>query len=87
MVDEEVIAEMIQHKGVGRWTAEMFLIFSLGRPDVFSAGDGGLKSALMKIYKPKTLESKHLSKITDKWKPYRSAASLYLWASLDNQPK
>ncbi len=87
LADEEVITELIQHKGIGRWTAEMFLIFSLGRPDVFSIGDGGLKSALTKIYKPKNLEPKTLERITDKWKPFRSIASLYLWASLDNEPK
>lgn len=87
MDDEQVIAELVQHKGIGRWTAEMFLIFSLGRPDVFSTGDGGLRSAVVKIYKPKSYEAKHVNRITDKWKPYRSLASLYLWASLDNQPK
>jgi DNA-3-methyladenine glycosylase II len=83
LADEEVITELIRHKGVGRWTAEMFLIFSLGRPDVFSHGDGGLKNAIIKIYKPKSARDVH--KITEKWRPYRSIASLYLWASLDNQ--
>jgi len=81
--DEQAIQELIKHKGVGRWTAEMFLIFSLGRQDVFSHGDGGLKNAIMKIYKPKS--AKDLERITAKWKPYRSAASIYLWASLDNK--
>jgi DNA-3-methyladenine glycosylase II len=85
--EEEAIMELIQHKGIGRWTAEMFLIFSLGRLDVFSAGDAGLRNAVLKIYKPKNLEPKTLQRITDKWKPYRSIASLYLWASLDNEPK
>lgn len=87
MTDEEVVAELIQHKGIGRWTAEMFLIFSLGRMDVFSTGDWGLKNALKKVYKPKNMDAKYLQRITDKWKPYRSIASLYLWASLDNKLK
>jgi DNA-3-methyladenine glycosylase II len=85
MSDEQVIEELIAHKGIGRWTAEMFLIFSLGRPDVFSLGDWGLRSAVMKIYKPKNSDPKTILKITEKWKPYRSTASLYLWASLDNK--
>jgi DNA-3-methyladenine glycosylase II len=87
MDNEQVIEELIQHKGVGRWTAEMFLIFSLGRLDVFSLGDGGLKSAILKIYKPKNSNPKTLLRIAEKWKPYRSIASLYLWASLDNKPE
>ena len=87
MDDEQVIRELSKHKGVGRWTAEMFLIFSLGRPDVFSLGDGGLKNAMIKIYKLKNPSPKKLLQIAERWKPYRSLASLYLWTSLDNQPK
>jgi len=84
MTDEEVIVELVQHDGIGKWTAEMFLIFSLGRQDVFSLGDLGLKTAIMRIYKPRNAESKTLLRIAEKWRPYRSIASLYLWASLDN---
>lgn len=85
--DEQVIEELVKHKGVGRWTAEMFLIFTLGRPDVFSVGDWGLRNAVIKIYKPKNAETNTILRISEKWKPYRSTACLYLWASLDNIPK
>ena len=84
--NEAVIERLTTVKGIGRWTAEMFLIFSLARPDVFSFGDGGLKSAMDKLYGG-MLSRKRIEEITDKWKPYRSYASLYLWASLDNKEK
>jgi DNA-3-methyladenine glycosylase II len=84
--DEEVIEHLMGVKGIGRWTAEMFLIFSLKRDDVFSYGDLGLRNALQKIYKmkkPPTLAQ--AEKITARWKPYRSLGARYLWASLDNR--
>lgn len=87
MEDEQVIEELVKHKGVGRWTAEMFLIFTLGRPDVFSLGDWGLRNAIIRIHKPKNTDPGTILKISEKWKPYRSTACLYLWASLDNAPK
>lgn len=87
MDDEQIIAQLTRHHGIGRWTAEMFLIFSLGRPDVFSLGDWGLRSAIVKIYKPKNTNPKTILALAEKWRPYRSAACLYLWASLDNMPK
>lgn len=84
MPDETVIEHLTQIKGVGRWTAEMFLIFTLGRPDVFSVGDYGLRKALTKTY---GLDIKipptELLKITDHWKPHRSLASRILWKSLE----
>jgi DNA-3-methyladenine glycosylase II len=84
--DEEVMRELVAVKGIGKWTAEMFLIFSLRRPDVFSAGDMGLQNAIKKIYKLKKHPTpKQLEKISIKWKPYRSLACMYLWASLDNK--
>lgn len=86
LADEEIIALLTQIKGIGKWTAEMFLIFSLGREDVFSYGDLGLRAAMKTIYKlrkmPSVLRAKQIS---DKWKPYRSHASMYLWQSLDNE--
>jgi len=86
MSDEEVIEHLTSVKGIGRWTAEMFLIFSLGRDDVFSYGDLGLRNALQKIYKMKKAPTPaQAEKITVKWKPYRSLGSRYLWASLDNK--
>jgi DNA-3-methyladenine glycosylase II len=81
--DEEVIEELIKVKGIGRWTAEMFLIFSLGREDVFSKGDLGLVNAVKKLYKiseKPTLEE--LEKISARWSPHRSLASRILWKSL-----
>jgi DNA-3-methyladenine glycosylase II len=81
--DEEVIQELVAVKGIGRWTAEMFLIFSLGRPDVFSPGDLGLRNAIKKLYgMRKDPTAKQLERLSKKWAPYRSLASRYLWASL-----
>lgn len=84
--DEEVIDHLMKVKGIGRWTAEMFLIFSLGRDDVFSYGDLGLRNAMKKIYKMKGVPTPaQAEKITARWKPYRSLGSRYLWASLKNK--
>lgn len=82
LTDEEVIKELTKIKGIGNWTAEMFLIFSLKRPDVFSFSDVGLLNAIKKIY-GKDLEKKEIQTITDNWKPYRSYAAMYLWKSLE----
>lgn len=84
--EEEIIEELIKVKGIGRWTAEMFLMFALGRPDVFSYGDYGLKSALRNLYKLDDLPSKEqAAEITDKWRPYRTIGSLALWKSLEKK--
>lgn len=80
--DEEVIAELIKIKGVGRWTAEMFLIFSLGRPDVFSFGDLGLKRAMQKLYKMSSFSVEQAMPVVSRWSPYRSFASRILWKAL-----
>jgi DNA-3-methyladenine glycosylase II len=86
MSDEEVIEHLVSVKGIGRWTAEMFLIFSLQRDDIFSYGDLGLRNALQRIYKMKKGPTPaQAEKITAKWKPYRSLGSRYLWASIDNK--
>lgn len=83
--DEAVIAALTTIKGIGRWTAEMFLIFSLGREDVFSFGDAGLMRAMKKLYGRKNRLSKNrIIRITRKWSPYRSYACLLLWKSLEN---
>lgn len=84
--DEEVIAQLTIVKGIGRWTAEMFLIFSLARPDVFSFGDGGLYNAMAKLYGGMLTRTKQ-EEIVGQWKPYLTYASLLLWESLDNQSK
>lgn len=82
--DEEVIAELTMVKGIGRWTAEMFLIFSLGRQDVLPVGDLGLKKGIQRLYSMKELPQKEqMEKIAEKWRPYRSVATWYLWRSLN----
>jgi DNA-3-methyladenine glycosylase II len=82
--DEQVIAELTLIKGIGRWTAEMFLIFSLGRQDVLPVGDLGLKKGIQRLYSMKELpEKEQMEKIAEKWRPYRSVATWYLWRSLN----
>ncbi len=84
--NEEVIIELTKVKGIGRWTAEMFLMFNLQREDVFSHGDLGLRNAIIKLYKFKSPPSeKQIEKIVSKWSPHRTVASRYLWKSLDNE--
>jgi DNA-3-methyladenine glycosylase II len=90
MSDEEVVELLTQIKGVGRWTVEMLLMFTLGREDVFSADDFGIQSAMMKLYKLDNSDKKELRekmlKISRKWAPYRTYACLYLWRWKDNVP-
>lgn len=86
--NEDIIYELTQIKGIGRWTAEMFMIFSLGKLDIFSVSDAGLRRSIKINYKLQELPSQAEMKIiSETWKPYRSIASLYLWASLDNNPQ
>jgi DNA-3-methyladenine glycosylase II len=85
--DESVIAALTQVKGIGRWTAEMFLMFRLHRPDVLPVGDLGIVKAVQRAYRlRKAPDPKRLVKIGEPWRPYRSVACWYLWASLDNTP-
>lgn len=87
MSDEEVIASLTRVKGIGRWTAEMFLIFRLLRPDVLPVGDLGIVTAVKKAYAlRKTPTPERLRRIGEVWRPYRSVACWYLWRSLDNEP-
>lgn len=82
--DEEVIAELTRVKGIGRWTAEMFLIFSLGRLDVFPFDDLGIRSAITRQYKLEAQPDKPTAaSISEPWAPYRTIASWYLWRSLE----
>ena len=84
--DDEIIAQITAIKGLGNWTAEMFLIFSLARGDVYSLGDGGLSRSVNILYgRGKLLGKEEIKKISEKWKPYRSLACLYLWKSLHNR--
>jgi DNA-3-methyladenine glycosylase II len=86
LTDEEVIMELTKVKGIGRWTAEMFLMSALARPDIFSFGDLGLQTAIKRAYGFKTLPSKRtMMRISKKWSPYRTHAARVLWASLDNE--
>lgn len=84
LTDEEIIKELITVKGIGRWTAEMFLMFSLARQDVFPLDDLGINKAMEKITKKKMLINQMLN-FSEKWKPYRTVASWYLWRSLENR--
>ena len=85
--DDAVIEALTQVKGIGRWTAEMFLMFRLHRPDVLPVGDLGIVKAIQKHYRlRKTPSVDRLTEIGDAWRPYRSVACWYLWASLGNPP-
>lgn len=83
--DEEVINELVDVKGIGRWTAEMFLIFTLARPDIFPVDDLGIKKGFEKVTKRKWNKVGSAQFAEKHWKPYRSVASWYLWRSLDNR--
>jgi DNA-3-methyladenine glycosylase II len=81
--DDEVMRQLIAVKGIGRWTAEIFLMFRLGRPDIFPADDLGLMNAVQRTYGlRKRPDAKRLRKMCETWKPYRSVAAWYLWQSL-----
>jgi len=85
--DEVLIAELIQVKGIGRWTAEMFLMFYLARPDVLPLGDLGLQRAMRLHYnRGRALSLPRMQKIGAAWAPWRSVATWYLWRSLDPIP-
>jgi DNA-3-methyladenine glycosylase II len=84
MTDEEVIEHLTQVKGIGVWTAHMFLMFSLRRPNVLPTGDYGVQVAIRKHYKKRKLpKPKDMEKIARAWEPYRSVACWYMWRSLD----
>jgi 3-methyladenine DNA glycosylase/8-oxoguanine DNA glycosylase len=82
--DEDIIEHLTQVKGVGVWTAQMFLIFSLQRENVLPTGDYGVRAAMMKHYRKRKLpKPETMEKIAKSWQPYRSIACWYLWRSLD----
>jgi DNA-3-methyladenine glycosylase II len=84
MTDDEIIEHLTMVKGIGRWTAEMFLMFNLGRPDVMPADDLGVQNAVRRHYRMRQRPSrKRLLKHAERWRPYRTAAAWYLWRSLD----
>lgn len=85
--DEEVIRELVAVKGIGRWTAEMFLMFRLHRPDILPVGDLGIVRGFQRVYGwPRPPSPAKMTKTAEAWRPYRSVACWYLWASLDNAP-
>src|SRR5712671_4714659 len=85
--DDAVVERLTAVKGFGRWTAEMFLMFRLHRPDVLPAGDLGIVNAIQRLYRlRKRPDAKRILKMGEAWKPYRSVASWYLWQSLRNEP-
>lgn len=90
MSNEEIIELLTQIKGVGRWTVEMLLMFTLGREDLFSVDDYGIQTAMKKIYKlddsNKKVFKEKMLKISQKWAPYRTYACLHLWHWKDNAP-
>jgi len=90
MSNEEIIELLIQIKGVGKWTVEMLLMFTLGREDVFAVDDYGIQVAMKKIYNiddgNKKIFKEKMIKISEKWIPYRTYACLHLWHYKDNTP-
>ena len=83
--DNEIIKELIKIKGVGLWTAEMFLIFILFKKNIFSKGDLALINSVKKNYQIENLDDLKLERITQKWEPYKSIASLLLWKSIEEK--
>jgi DNA-3-methyladenine glycosylase II len=85
--DEAVIEQLTSVKGFGRWTAQMFLMFRLHRPDVLPVGDLGIVNAVQRLYGlRKRPDARRLEKIGEPWRPYRSVACWYLWQTLRNEP-
>ena len=87
MPDEEIIAELVEVRGIGRWTAEMFLIFNLLRPDVYPLDDLGLQKGIRLAYfRGRKVSLARMRKLGEEWRPWRSVATWYLWRSLDPLP-
>lgn len=87
MADDQVIEALTKIKGIGRWSAEMFLMFRLHRPDVLPVGDLGIMNAVMKVYRMRKKPTpERLRRLGEAWRPYRSVASWYLWRSLGTAP-
>ena len=82
---EKMKKELISIKGIGKWTTEMFLMFELGKPDIFSKGDIALINSVKKNYKMNDLDNKKLDNLIKSWSPYNSTASLLLWKSIEDK--
>ena len=86
MSDEEIIARLTSVRGIGRWTAEMLLLFELARPDIWPVHDYGVQKGFAKTFGRRKLPTpKQLAKLGEKWRPYRSFAAWYFWRALDNK--
>jgi DNA-3-methyladenine glycosylase II len=86
--DEEVVEKLVPVYGIGRWTAQMFLIFGLGRPDVLPVDDYGLRAAVQRHYTLAELPKRDaLTELAERWRPYRSVATWYMWRSLGGVPQ
>lgn len=85
--DEEAIRLLTSVKGIGLWTAQMFLMFNLGRLNIFAPDDVGLRNAMIKLYGLEEPKKKELAAFAERWAPYKTIACRYLWYSLDNEPK
>jgi len=81
--DAQIIDELTKVKGIGRWTAKMFLMFALARPDIFPLDDSGIRKGMEKLFR-KELSKKEMSKLSEKWKPFRTIASWYIWRVVDD---
>jgi len=87
MDDEAIVAELTDVRGIGRWTAEMFLMFNLLRPDVFPLDDLGIQKAIrLNYFSGRKISLRRMRKLAETWRPWRSVASWYLWRSLDPVP-
>jgi 3-methyladenine DNA glycosylase/8-oxoguanine DNA glycosylase len=87
LTDDELVERLVQVRGIGRWTAEMFLIFTLGRPDVLPTDDYGLRRGFQLAFgTPEMPARDELARRAARWTPYRTVASWYLWRALDVRP-
>ena len=84
MSNEDVISELTKIRGIGKWTAEMYLIFALGRVDVFPLGDLGLINGIKKLYNLENPSTEEILKITNSWIPYRTIGTWYIWRGVKN---
>jgi len=86
MPDDAIINVLDEVKGVGPWTAQMFMIFTLGRPDVLPVDDYGIRTSIKRVYRMRDLPSKAaIERLAERWRPYSTVASLYLWRSRDEE--
>ena len=84
--DEDVMAELVAVKGIGEWTAHMFLMSHLHRPDVMAPGDLGIRRAIERVYSLEEPDRETIERLAERWRPHRTLACRYLWRSLNNEP-